>query len=521
MQLIRSMALVTVSPPREPGDLALRWSGRVSLTPRILAVNIVALALLAGSFFYLDGYRSRLIEERIARAKRETQLVAAAVAVAPSAKRVLIVSEFGRLTDARLRLFNDKGQLISDSWPPNRRAFDLRDREYPLWQQVAARWLDIGVDFIVGATVPKAFGHFAASESLQPGETLLSLESDRTHVISAAARLPERIGGKVISDRNARDIREIVRAERARLGIAVGVATAFSVFLSLFLARTIVRPLRKLARSAVRFRLGRSRDVVIPRLPTRRDEIGMLARAMHDMSNALRQRIDATEAFAADVAHELKNPLASLGSAVDSLRMVKDPALQGELLDIIRDDVRRLDRLISDISHLSRIDAKLSRTRFERVDMGHLIQNLINLRHTRGGEAAIALEFAQPVGAPALIRGDAAQLARVIENILDNAQSFSPPGGQIEISLTNRGDEVWLTIDDHGPGIAEHLRDAVFERFHSDRPTGEAFGRHSGLGLAIARTVVVAHGGSINATGNPNHSHGARFVLRFAADREA
>ncbi|MFM9851814.1 MAG: ATP-binding protein [Sphingomonadaceae bacterium] len=512
------MALVTALPPREPADLALRWSGRVSLTPRILAVNIVALALLAGSLFYLDGYRSRLIEERIERATRETQLVAAAVAVAPPAERAQIVREFGRLTDARLRLFDARGRILTDSWSPAQRAFDLRDPDYPLWQQVAARWLDIGIDFIVGAVVPKSFDTFRATERLSPGETSLALASDRTHVISAAARLPGRDGGKVVSDRNARDIRKIIRAERARLGLAVGVAAAFSVFLSLFLARTIVRPLRKLARAAVRVRLGRSRDVVIPLLPTRRDEIGMLARAIHDMSNALRQRIDATEAFAADVAHELKNPLASLGSAVDSLRMVNDPALQSELLDIIRDDVRRLDRLISDISHLSRIDAKLSRTRFERVNLGDLIETIIDERASRSGETATEIAFTKPVGAPAMIRGDAGQLARVLENILDNAQSFSPPGAPIEVSLTNRSDEVWLTIDDHGPGVAEHLRDAIFERFHSDRPEGEAFGQHSGLGLAIARTVVLAHGGSIAATANPNHAQGARFVIRLAAD---
>ena len=511
------MGPVTVSPPPEPSDLALRWSGRISLTPRILAVNILALALLAGSLFYLDGYRSRLIEERIERARRETLLVASALAVAPRANRAALVTEYGRITDARLRVYNIKDQKTADSWPDSHDNFDLRDVTYPVWQQYGARWLDIGIDFVVGATIPPAFTGFT---TVADNGAQLALAADRTHVISTNAQLPGRSGDRLFSDRNARDIRNIVRAERATLAIAIGIAVLFSIFISLFLARTIVRPLRQLAVAAVRVRLGRSRDVIIPRLPSRRDEIGMLARAISDMSNALRLRIDATDAFAADVAHELKNPLASLRSAVDSLQSVKDPALQSQLLGIVGDDVRRLDRLITDISELSRIESRLSRTRFEPVDMAKLVSDVIGLRASRQTEGQHVEQLMIANSAEQMrVRGDAAQLARVLENILDNAASFSPPHGIIAVSLQRDDDFISVIVDDQGPGIAAELRDAIFERFHSDRPEGEAFGKHSGLGLAIARTIISAHGGEIIAVERPSTVNGTRFIFTVPTER--
>ena len=204
----------TGSPVAEPDDLALKWSGRVSLTPRILAVNIFALALLAGSLFYLDGYRSRLIGERIERAERETQLVASALAVAPPAKRAGFVAKYGRLTEARLRLYTPTGEMVSDSWPTTQTAFDLRDLVYPEWQQVAARWLDIAVDFVVGAIVPPPFAGFDQSAKMPDTVAKLTLAADRTHIISAKATIAGRDGFTLVSDRNARDIRQIVRAEQ-------------------------------------------------------------------------------------------------------------------------------------------------------------------------------------------------------------------------------------------------------------------------------------------------------------------
>ncbi len=195
---------------------------------------------------------------------------------------------------------------------------------------------------------------------------------------------------------NVRDITRIVRAERFAIGVVIAGVMLVSILLSLFLARTIARPLRHLAIAAHRVRLGRAREVVVPRLPSRRDEIGLLSRALSDMSQALRRRIDAVEAFAADVSHELKNPLASLRSAVDSLGVVKDPALQTRLLDIVRDDVMRLDRLITDVAEISRLDGELSRARFEPIDLGPLIEGLLGAREERGRNGEVRIAFARP-----------------------------------------------------------------------------------------------------------------------------
>jgi two-component system sensor histidine kinase ChvG len=294
-----------------------------------------------------------------------------------------------------------------------------------------------------------------------------------------------------------------------------------SVFLSLFLARTIVRPLRRLALAAHRVRLGRSREVNVPRLPNRSDEIGLLARAVSDMSQALRQRIDNIEAFAADVTHELKNPLASLRSAVDGLDRVEDPALKDKLMGIARDDVVRLDRLINDISEAARADAELLRAKFERVDLGPLIEQLVHSWESRRETGDARLAFARPRKDTAVVMGKPDRLARAINAIIDNAVSFSPPGGLVEIAAVRVGDEVRIRVDDEGPGVPPEAREAIFNRFHTVRPEGESFGRHSGLGLAIAQAIVRGHDGEIDVQDRDDAPSGARFTIRLpAADRE-
>jgi two-component system sensor histidine kinase ChvG len=295
----------------------------------------------------------------------------------------------------------------------------------------------------------------------------------------------------------------------------LAIVSMLSILLSLFLARTIVRPLRRLARAAVRVRLGRAREVVVPRLPERSDEIGMLARALSDMSQALRARIDATESFAADVTHELKNPLASLRSAVEGLSQVKDPALQEQLLAIVRDDVHRLDRLITDISDASRLDAQLSRATFESVDVGAMIQALLDQREARGYPNGIRILFDRRPNESLIVLGEGARLERVFENLIENAISFSPTDGLITISAATDRYMLVVRVEDEGPGVPEEAHDAIFRRFHSVRPESEAFGQHSGLGLAIARTIVEGHQGSISVEKREDRLSGARFVVRL------
>lgn len=509
---------------REDGDLSLRWSGRVSLTPRILAVNIFALAMLAGGFFYLDSFRARIVDDQVAQASREARLIAQAVAMTPPKDRSALILRVATEARLRIRLYDTKGNVTLDTRAMGLHNVVLRDPDKDPWGQSAARFLDAAIDTIAGADRAPQFRERAPdrgldwpdlAKALQTGEASASVwrAPDRTPVITAAASYgPE---GVVFTTDNAREITQTVRIERFRLSLVLAVVMALSIFLSLFLARTIVRPLRRLARAAVRVRLGRAREVVVPRLPDRRDEIGHLARSLSDMSQALRARIDATEAFAADLTHELKNPLASLRSAVDGLANVRDPELQERLLAIVRDDVHRLDRLISDISEASRLDAQLSRAKFELIDIAAMLKGMIAQRTDRGVARGVRLHFNQPAGAMPRVMGEGARLERVFENLIDNAISFSPEQGLVTLSAASLGKMLEVRVEDEGPGVPEEAREAVFHRFHSVRPDNEAFGQHSGLGLAIARTIVEGHGGMIGVESREDRMRGARFVVRL------
>ncbi|WP_353204760.1 ATP-binding protein [Sphingomonas sp.] len=503
--------------------LALRWSARVSLTPRILFVNVFALALLAGGFFYLDSYRSRIVDGRVTQSIREARLIAEALVSVPQNRRADLALRLARDMGARVRVFDEAGKPVIDTRRLGLRNVVLQDPDKQDWRQAAARFLDAMIDTVVGTPrAPLYREHYEARDwpdvrTARDTPTVAATvwrAPDRTPIITAASPMSAG-GGVVMTMINAREITQTVRFERFRLSVVLLVVSIASVLLSLFLARTIVQPLRKLARAAVRVRVGRAREVVVPRLPERRDEIGMLARALSDMSLALRARIDAIEAFAADVTHEMKNPLASLRSAVEGMTTVKDPALQERLLAIVRDDVQRLDRLITDIAEASRLDAQLSRTKFEPVDLGAMIAALIASRDARGVERGVRLHFDRRTDLPLIVPGEGARLERVLENLIENAVSFSPDGGLIVLSATCEHDMVVVAIEDQGPGVPEDAREQVFRRFQSLRPAGEVFGKHSGLGLAIARTIVEAHQGTIVATARMDGATGARFVIRM------
>lgn len=517
--------------PRLAVRLGLSWS--VSLTARILAVNVIALALLAGSLFYIDSYRRELLAERYRLAKSEAEITADALADEDLRGRLALIARIGTEQDLRLRLFDPNGRLEGDSFLLARPSYRLIDPAREPWLQDAARVLDKGMDFVLGAPPipayrdPPGAGASAWPEvaaALADRQTRINHQAapDRTPVIIAATPVGSD-GSALLVTRNARDITENVRMARQTLAIIVGGALGVSILLSLFLARTIVEPLRKLVRAAVRVRLGRDRSVVVPRLPDRRDEIGLLARAISDMSGALRQRIDEVESFAADVAHELKNPLTSLRSALESLDRVEAPELRRQLIGIAQDDVRRIDFLVTEIADASRIDAQLSRTTFEPFDMGGLIRALVAEREQRGVNGGCPISIVQdedsqgedaPDRVPGLtVSGDAPRLERVLQNLLDNAVSFSPPGGAIEIVLSHVDNRVKIAVSDHGPGIPAAARERIFERFHSLRPTREEFGKHSGLGLAIARTIVEAHYGKLTATDRTDGARGARMVV--------
>jgi len=519
----------------EQEEAPLVWSSRWSLTTRILAVNILAVALLAGGFYYLDTYRSRLVDTRIEVMKDQLAMLDAALEAARPDQRQRLVDEFAATTESRLRFYDPAGKRVFDSFALGPQTYTLRDPDLQAWQRDAARAMDRGIDWIVGAPSYPDFHEPAVDVAAAWPEVLEAQRSgdvasrfryapERTPLLSAARVVDLETPQTVLMTLNARDITRTVRAERFRLAIVMLLTLLTSTLLSLFLARTIVRPLRRLARAAVRVRLGRAREVVVPRLPSRRDEIGTLARALSDMTQALRERIDAGEHFAADVTHELKNPIASVRSAIEGLGRVQTDEQRAQLLAIADEDVRRLDRLVSDISEASRVDAQLSRTLFEPVDVGMMIESMLAGRAARAEQGAgqPRIAFARPRKDTTTVMGDGHRLERAIDNVIDNAISFSPENGLVCIAATRLGDEVHIRIDDDGPGIDPDQRDAIFRRFHSERPAGEAFGRHSGLGLAIARTIIEGHAGTIAARDREDGKRGASLLITLPArpDRE-
>jgi two-component system sensor histidine kinase ChvG len=500
------------------------WTQRISLRHRILAVNIFAVAILAGSILYLDSFRSSLTQARIDRARSETEMIAHMLSAIPESARAPILVRLGQDSRARLRIYGRDGNLAVDSWTGARPTYTLRDPTDEPWYREVARWLDNGFDAIVRAERPPLYVAPAVDTLSAWPEAVLAMREggptemlrrapDGTPFIAAARRIGDGQRGVLLLTINARDVRHAVRSERGSLLLILAATLIVSILLSRFLARTIATPLRRLAYAAHRVRLGRDREVAVPVLPHRGDEIGSLARALSDMTQSLRQRIDATDAFAADVTHELKNPLASLRSAVDTLERVEDPVLRRQMLDVVRQDVCRLDRLVVDIAEASRLDAELSRARFEPIDLGKLIESMLPLWEGRS-DKGVEIAFARPRVRTAMVSGDESRLKRLIDNLVDNAISFSPAGGVVEVRAAAVGDEVLVSIQDEGPGVPGEAREEIFHRFHSVRPE-EDFGRHSGLGLAIARAIVDGHGGSIDIEDRDDGASGARFIVRF------
>jgi two-component system sensor histidine kinase ChvG len=325
--------------------------------------------------------------------------------------------------------------------------------------------------------------------------------------------------GALMLSTGSGEIEEELRTVRLELLRIFGVALAVTVLLSLYLAGTIARPIRRLAAAAERGR-GRHSRVEIPDFTRRGDEIGDLSGSLREMTDELWQRMSAIERFAADVAHEIKNPLSSLKSAVETAVRIEDPATQRRLMAIILDDVERLDRLITDISDASRLDAELSRLELGPVDIAAMLGALVDVHEaTRAdGRPRLALDLPDR-GRPLMVPGIETRLSQVFLNVIANAESFSPPDGEIHLTVRYDGWAVLITVDDDGPGIPEDKLMSIFDRFYSERPVGEKFGTHSGLGLSISKQIVEAHRGMIWAENRKGGGAviGARFCIRLPA----
>ena len=518
-----------------------------SLTLRILAINVLALAILLGGLLYLDQYRDRLIEAKIAALRNEAEIIAGALGQSSVTgdleARVLdpeltrrMVGRLVVLTRNRARVFGSDGALLADSrelgaagrevqsaiLPPQEDGNALLRAAAGLYDWIAARLpADRDLSLYNEAPDQRTEDYRETAEALEgTGGSALRVSADGGLVVSVAVPVQQfkKVLGALMLSADGDDIKQSVREVRLAIFQVFLLALAITVLLSLFLAGTIARPIRRLAEAARKVRPGLGRRPAIPDFTGRRDEIGDLSGALSDMTAALYQRLDAIETFAADVAHEIKNPLTSLQSAVESLPRVKDPEKRDKLIAIMHDDVARLNRLITDISNASRLDAELSRAVTSPVDLGRLLETMVEIYRATAADGLPALELNLRDGSSLTVDGIEDQLGQVVRNLLANAVSFSPPDGVIRLRAARAGGDVVLIIEDQGSGIPEQELEAVFERFYILRPDSEAFGTHSGLGLSISRQIVEAHGGTIraeNAKDAAGRVTGARFTVRL------
>nr|CAD6618329.1 histidine kinase [Rhizobium sp. Khangiran2] len=551
-----------------------------SLTRRILFFNIAATVVLVGGILYLNQFREGLIDARVESLLTQGEIIAGAISASASVDTNSITIDPEKLlelqagqsitpvpndedldfpidpdrvapvlrrlispTRTRARLFDADANLLLDSRHLYSRGQVLRF-DLPPVEQESMSWNDriVGLfnRMLQQRNLPVYREAPGGDGSIYP-EVMNALTgvrgavvriNDKGELIVSVAVPVQRfraVLGVLLLSTQAGDIDKIVHAERLAIMRVFGVATLVNILLSLLLSSTIANPLRRLAAAAIRVRRGAKQREEIPDFAYRQDEIGNLSIALREMTTALYDRIDAIESFAADVSHELKNPLTSLRSAVETLPLAKSDDAKRRLTEIIFHDVRRLDRLISDISDASRLDAELARTDSTPVDLRVLLGNLVDIsRQIRNGRKPVEIDLAVDAkGAKQdfIVNGHDLRLGQIITNLIENARSFVPDdGGRISIRLSQSRGRVNVTVEDNGPGIQAEDIDRIFERFYTDRPEGESFGQNSGLGLSISRQIAEAHNGTLRAENIVDTNgtvKGARFVLSLPAGEPA
>jgi two-component system sensor histidine kinase ChvG len=523
------------------------------LTNRILAVNLLALAIPVVSILFLAQYQQRLIDNELIGLRTEARLFSVAIAegcvdrnnedvatILPQPARAMI-RHLVETTTTRTQLFDTSEHLIADSHQLMGPGGVVQLEELPpleVRQNFGDGILDDISNLISRVPgrdlIPPLPRHGIMDEQVLEAmrdaldgnistQVWRNKKGGLVFVAAAPVQDLESVLGAVMLVRDGTEVDSAIRSVRLDVLKVSGVAIAITIILSLYLAGKIARPIRTLAAAAVAQTqdVGQGRQIEIPDFARRHDEIGDLSIALRQMTQALWQRMDAIEGFAADVAHELKNPLTSLRSAVETVARVEDPAQKARLMAIINDDVGRMDRLISDISNASRLDAELSRVESQPVDLCALLKVAVDLS-LPPEESGIVISFAclsnNKEGEKLHVFGIEGRLMQVFQNLLDNAVSFSPKGGKVDVAVKAAQGFAEITIDDEGPGLPENKLANIFERFYTERPAGEAFGKHSGLGLSIAKQIVEAHRGKIaaaNRAGFADKVVGARFTVKL------
>jgi two-component system, OmpR family, sensor histidine kinase ChvG len=552
-----------------------------SLSRRIVLLNLVGLVALLVGFLYLNQFREGLIEARVQSLLTQGEIISSAIAASATVETDTIMLDPEKLlqlqtgessnmsedglsplefainperiapvlrrlvtpTRTRARIYDREGMIVLDSRalyvrgdisrldlpPVNAEPPTLIERGWNLIRRKLThanvpRFEDIGPSNGKRlAEVEKALnGNSASTVRMNTsGETIVS--------VAVPVRRFRNVSGALLLSTQGGDIDEIIAKERFALFEIFGVASLVMILLSLLLAGTIAGPIKRLSEAADRVRRGTQSRHEIPDMSDRHDEIGHLSESLRDMTKALYSRIEAIERFAADVAHELKNPLTSLRSAVETLPLAKSDDSRGRLLDVIQHDVKRLDRLISDISDASRLDAELARAQTHRFDFAALLSAVVSMANDARQAPSPTLELhmtpssiSHEVAPDYHIMGHDSRLSQVVTNLIENARSFSPPNSTVHLTLMQKDNNLELHVEDSGPGIPPHALERIFERFYTDRPEHK-FGQNSGLGLSISRQIVEAHGGKIWAQNildasspeDPSKRLGARFIVRL------
>src|SRR3954453_3068095 len=549
-----------------------------SLTRRIVSLNLAGLIALVASILYRSQFRAGLIDARAQSLQISAEIIAGAIAASATVETNTITIDPDRLLDlkpgesygapdessgldfpinpervapvlrrlisptkTRARIYDRDGVLILDSRSLFRRGDVIRFELPPPTAvkpgfiertTIAIRtWLNRGDLPLYRELGPEnGKGYQEIVQALDGVKSSMVRVNDRGEVIVSVAVPVQRfraVHGALMLSTQGDDIDQMVTAERLAILKVGGVASAVMIVLSLLLASTIAGPVRRLADGAERVRRRIQTRVEIPDFTRRRDEIGHLSGALRDMTNALYSRIEAIEAFAADVAHELKNPLTSLRSAVETLPLARNENSRARLLEVIEHDVKRLDRLISDISDASRLDAELQRQDAIPVDLRRLLTTLVSVANETKLGHDVAVETRFEGRGPTdnfAVTGHDSRLGQIVSNLLSNAQSFPEPGNKVRLTCRRVRGEIEIVVDDDGPGIRDDALERIFERFYTDRPH-QGFGQNSGLGLSISKQIVDAHGGRIWAENRPGPADedgapvvvGARFVVRLPA----
>ena len=559
-------------------DLAPRF--RSPLTRRIIFLNLGGLVALLIGFLYLNQFREGLIDARIQSLQTQSEIIAAAVAASATVETDAITIDPEKLlklapgqsygvdeetspalefsinpdrvgpllrrlvspTRTRARIYDRDGYMLLDSRSLAARSTILRTDlpapgrdDGPRWYERLrdSLWASFNFEQLplykdIGAANGRAYPEVSAALGGK-AQSLVLVNARGETVISVATPIQRfrTVRGALLLSTQGGDIDAIIASERRAIFRVFLVSAVVMFLLSAALAGAIAEPIRRLAEAADRVRRSVKYRQEIPDYTVRRDEIGHLSGALRDMTAALFNRMEAIERFAADVAHELKNPLTSLRSAVETMPIARTEESRGRLLEVIQHDVKRLDRLISDISDASRLDAELARGERDAIDIGRLLAAIVEVANQLDHGDGVRVIFIR--NSEGFVYGHDSRLAQVFNNLIDNARTFSEEGGEVRVTLS-RVQTVsraggppqagfQILIDDDGPGVPPHALERIFERFYTDRPN-QSFGNNSGLGLSISRQIVEAHGGTIraeNRLGDGGEILGARFILFLPA----